>query len=103
MAGYVSSASAPAASSAQTDLVNCDIRTVTPDEAAQLLGVNAQTLAMWTERFGYPARAPSRGSGRGYPYTEVVALRDALVSEVSVASAVRKAQRRPRVHAHGEP
>jgi hypothetical protein len=69
------------------------IRVVRPEDAAELLGVSLQTLTVWTARFGYPRRARSPEGGSVYAYDELVALRNALMNEVSVTSAVRRAER----------
>ena len=66
---------------------------LTADQAAALLGVSPDTLAMWIVRFGYPTPKASPESGPFYAYDELVALRDALSSEMSVVTAVRRAQR----------
>lgn len=68
-------------------------RVVTCDEAASLLGVSLDTLASWTWQFGYPRRSRSPEGATVYAYEELVALREALTSEFSVVSAVRRAQR----------
>lgn len=66
---------------------------LTADQAAELLGVSPDTLEMWIMRFGYPTPKASHGSGPFYACDELVALRDALASELSVVTAVRRAQR----------
>ena len=55
--------------------------------------MSLETLEMWIVRFGYPTPKASHESGPFYAYDELVALRDALASEMSVVTAVRRAQR----------
>jgi hypothetical protein len=68
-------------------------RTVSTEIAAALLGTTPATVRLWAERFGYPVPAPGT-DGRGrYAYATVVALREALNSHASIASAVAVASR----------
>jgi hypothetical protein len=59
------------------------------DEAAQLLGVSPATFRMWERRFGYPRGRPSVADDPVYDYRELVALRDALTSALSITSAIQ--------------
>jgi MerR family transcriptional regulator, light-induced transcriptional regulator len=64
------------------------LRTLKTSEAAALLNVTPNTLRTWERRFGFPnpQRLPSRH--RLYAYAEIVTLREALHSGLSISSAV---------------
>lgn len=62
------------------------------NEAATLLGVSQGALLAWEERFGYPRSTRSDTGGRLYALDEVVALRNGLRSELSVAPAINRAR-----------
>jgi hypothetical protein len=61
------------------------LRTLSLHDAARLLEVNPHTLLAWEARFGFPASSPAEAC---YSQSEVLALRDSLEHEASVASAV---------------
>jgi DNA-binding transcriptional MerR regulator len=63
---------------------------MTADAAAALLGTNPTTLNLWEERFGYPVPVRSGDGQRLYPDEMMIALRDALSRELSIASAITK-------------
>jgi hypothetical protein len=60
--------------------------TVSAEVAAALLGTTPATLRLWADRFGYPL--PIGGGRTRYSYAAVIALRDALSREFSIAAAV---------------
>jgi hypothetical protein len=62
--------------------------------AAALLGVTEAVLADWERRFGYPTPVRTDGAGARYPQEMVLALREALDRELSVARALAAARRR---------
>ena len=62
--------------------------TVSAEIAAALLGTTPATLRLWEERFGYPVPADGPNGRRRYSYATVVALRQALNSQASIASAI---------------
>ena len=64
------------------------MRTLKTREAANLLNVSPNTLRTWERKFGYPRPSRSAGRHRSYAYAEIVALRDALKSGLSVPSAI---------------
>ena len=66
---------------------------VTPDAAAALLGTSPTILSLWEERFGYPVPVRSGDGQRLYPDEMMIALRDALDRELSIASAITQARR----------
>ena len=66
---------------------------MTADAAAALLGTSPNTLDLWEERFGYPVPMRSGNGQRLYPEEMMIALRDALSRELSIASAIVKARR----------
>lgn len=61
-------------------------------EAAALLNVTPSTLRAWEQRFGFPVPQRSAGGHRAYAHADVAALRAALRSGSSIASAVRRAR-----------
>lgn len=64
------------------------MRTLKTSEAAALLNVTPNTLRTWERRFGFPEpqRLPSKH--RLYAFAEIMALREALHSGLSISSAV---------------
>jgi hypothetical protein len=68
------------------------MRELTTEQAAGLLGVSSDVLQKWEHQFGYPRATSSADGERIYVYCELVALRDALMCELSVTSAIRTAQ-----------
>ncbi len=73
--------------------VNQEMREPTTEQAAGLLGVSSDVLREWEHQFGYPrATSSADDGGRIYGYCQLFALRDALMHELSVSSAIRTAQ-----------
>lgn len=68
------------------------MRTLKTREAAALLAVSPNTLRAWERRFNYPRPQRTKGQHRVYVHAEVVALRDALQSGLSISSAVSRAR-----------
>jgi hypothetical protein len=68
--------------------------TISVEAAARLLGTAPATLQLWQERFGYPEPAGEGEGGTRYSYAAVIALREALDRELSVAAAVAAASPR---------
>jgi DNA-binding transcriptional MerR regulator len=66
---------------------------MTAEAAAALLGTSPTTLSLWEERFGYPMPVCSGDGQRLYPDEMMIALRDALTRELSIASAITTARR----------
>lgn len=66
---------------------------MTAETAAALLGTSTAILKLWEKRFGYPVPERSCDGQRLYPDEMMIALRDALHQELSIASAVSKARR----------
>jgi hypothetical protein len=66
---------------------------VTAEAAAALLGTSPTILSLWEERFGYPVSERSSNGQPLYPDEAMIALRDALTRELSIASAITRAQR----------
>ena len=62
------------------------------DEAAAVLGVSPDTVRAWEQRFGYPRPVRYEGGEPLYQDEMMVELRDALDRELSICSAVIKAQ-----------
>ncbi len=62
---------------------------LTVEEAAVMLGVKPDTVTVWDERFGCPTRLEFGGLS-GYAHDELVALRNALDTTFSIASAVAR-------------
>lgn len=71
---------------------------MTADAAAALLGTSLTTLSLWEERFGYPVPVRAGDGQRLYPDEMMMALRDALTRELSIASAITKTRRLHRKH-----
>ncbi len=68
------------------------MRTLKTSEAAALLNVSPNTLRSWERRFGFPQPRRSPGHHRLYTYGDVAALRDALLSGLSISSAISVAK-----------
>jgi len=66
---------------------------MTAQAAAELLGTNRTTLSLWEERFGYPVAVRAADGQSQYPDDAMIALRDALKRELSIASAITKVRR----------
>jgi hypothetical protein len=66
---------------------------MTADAAAAMLGTSPTILGLWEERFGYPVPVRSGDGQRLYPDEMMIALRDALDRELSIASAIFQARR----------
>jgi hypothetical protein len=81
---------APFASSPSVD---SPLRTLDLDQAAALLGVIPEMLLAWEARYGFPTSSPSE---RLYSRSEILALRDTLWREPSIAAAVARARERTR-------
>src|SRR5947209_2006396 len=75
----------PAAGQGESDLVRLR-------EAAQLLGVSAETLCVWEAAFGYPHAEAAPTGERWYVRDQVHALRRALARELSIPAAIRSAR-----------
>jgi DNA-binding transcriptional MerR regulator len=65
---------------------------LTAQAAAQLLGTSPTTLSLWEQRFGYPVAVRSADGQRLYAEEAMIALRDTLSRELSIASAITKAR-----------
>jgi DNA-binding transcriptional MerR regulator len=70
-----------------------ETRELTTEQAAGLLGVSADVLRRWEDRFDYPRAKASADGERIYVYWQIAALRDALTRELSITSAIRAAAR----------
>jgi DNA-binding transcriptional MerR regulator len=64
-------------------------------EAASLLGVSQDTLAVWEDCYGFPTSQRSLGECRRFAYSEVAALHEALGHSMSVSAAVLRAREEP--------
>ena len=62
------------------------------DAAAAVLGVTPRILSLWEEQFGYPMPVRRDGGEPLYCDEMMATLRDALDRELSVCSAMCKAQ-----------
>lgn len=62
--------------------------------AAEILGVNPNTLRSWERRFGYPQPERTPGNHRQYQLLELQTLRDALAETGNIASAIELARQR---------
>jgi hypothetical protein len=61
--------------------------------AAELLGIDPQTLLDWEQEYGYPRSIGGRATGqRYYSRIEVIVVKDALQSTLSIGSAMRTAR-----------
>ena len=72
------------------------MRELTTEQAAGLLGVSSDVLQEWEHQFGYPRATACADGERIYVYCQLVALRDALMRELSVTSAIRTVLRQSR-------
>jgi DNA-binding transcriptional MerR regulator len=68
---------------------------VTAEAAAALLGTSPTILALWEKRFGYPVPERTDDGERLYADEAMVALRDALNCQLSIAAAISHARRIP--------
>lgn len=67
---------------------------LTTSDAARLLGVEPSLLRSWDRRYGFPSSRPGgRERRRQFVFNELVALREALESGLSVTAAVHEARR----------
>ena len=73
-------------------LLAWEMRHLRLDEAAAVLCVSPDALRAWEQRFGYPQSVCGASGERRYPREEVIALRDGLKHELSIASAINKAR-----------
>jgi len=73
-------------------LLAWEIRHLPPDEAAALLCVRPDTLRAWEQRFGYPQSVFGGAGERRYAHEDVIALRESLKHELSIASAINRAR-----------
>src|ERR671911_1254580 len=62
--------------------------------AAEVLGVNPNTLRSWERRFGFPEPRRTAGNHRNYELVELQALRDALAETGNISSAIELARQR---------
>jgi DNA-binding transcriptional MerR regulator len=62
--------------------------------AAAMLGVSANTLRSWEQRFGYPSPRRSEGGHRQFELTEIEALRQAFEETHNISSAISIARER---------
>jgi hypothetical protein len=69
------------------------LRALELDQAAALLNVFPETLLAWEARYGFPTSSPS---AHLYSQSEILALRDTLRRESSIAAAVARARERTR-------
>lgn len=67
---------------------------MTAETAAALLGTSTTILGLWEKRFGYPERVRSADGQWLYADEAMIALRDALSRDLSIASAITRARRR---------
>ena len=58
-----------------------------------LLGTSQAILSLWGERFGYPVAERSADGQLLYPDATMIALRNALDRELSIASAITEVRR----------
>jgi hypothetical protein len=84
------SRSSEIARAARTDAT---LRTLDLGDAADLLGVDPETLLDWEIRYGFPKSSPFE---RRYSESDVLALRDSLWEGASIAAAVARASDRTR-------
>jgi DNA-binding transcriptional MerR regulator len=61
-------------------------------EAAQLLGVSPNVLRLWEREFGFPSSGPSVDRRRRFLYRDVISLREALQSGLSLPAAISLAR-----------
>src|SRR3712207_7551195 len=69
--------------------------------AAELLGVNPNTLRSWERRFGFPEPRRTAGNHRQYELVELQTLRDALAETGNISSAIELARQRQNAPAAG--
>jgi DNA-binding transcriptional MerR regulator len=62
------------------------------EAAAALLGTTTAILSVWEQRFGFPVPVRSDDGQRLYPEEVMIALRNALGRQLSVASAITEAR-----------
>lgn len=77
------------------------MRTLKTREAAALLSVSPNTLRTWERRFDFPKPRRSSGGHRLYIYSEVLELRDALATGLSISSAISVASQGIGADGHG--
>jgi DNA-binding transcriptional MerR regulator len=65
---------------------------VNAEAAAALLGTTTAILSVWERRFGFPVPVRSDDGQRLYPEEAMIALRNALGRQLSVASAITEAR-----------
>jgi hypothetical protein len=65
---------------------------LSPQEAAIMLGVETDTIAVWELRFGYPERRNVGPDQWGYAHEDLISLRIGLDTTFSVAAAVARAR-----------
>jgi DNA-binding transcriptional MerR regulator len=65
---------------------------VTAETAAALLGTSTTILALWEKRFGYPVPEQNDDGERLYADDAMIALRDALNCQLSIAAAISHAR-----------
>ena len=70
---------------------------MTAEAAAAMLGTSTRILSLWGERFGFPLPDGSLDGQPLYPDEMMIALRDALDRELSIASAITEARRVRRI------
>lgn len=64
------------------------VKTLKTNEAAAILNVSTNTIRSWERRYGFPKTTRTPGNHRIYKHAEIIALRDAIRSGLSVASAI---------------
>lgn len=69
-------------------------RSLTADEAANLLHISPATLRAWEQAFGLPTSLRSESPAANYLTTELLALHDALPEALSITSAIHTARHR---------
>jgi DNA-binding transcriptional MerR regulator len=70
--------------------------------AAEVLGVNPNTLRSWERRYGYPTPKRTQGNHRNYELVELQTLRDALAQTGNISSAIELARQRQAAPASGD-
>ena len=66
---------------------------MTAEAAAALLGTSTAILALWEKRFGYPVPEQVDDGEPLYAEDAMVALREALNCQLSIAAAINHARR----------
>ena len=69
-------------------------RSLPAHEAAKLLHVSSATFRVWESEFGFPTAITPSGSLPHYPVAQLLALREALNTSASIASAMQTARHR---------